>query len=64
MSGEVGEHLDRLSQEWEEVSRPVFERDFPEAAKKAREMKQRKEQNIASHGGDMRSFYRDPAVEK
>jgi len=64
MSGEVGKHLDRISKEWEALSRPVFERDFPAEAAKFAKLKKDKEANIAAHNGDMRAFYRDPTIEK
>lgn len=64
MSGEVGKHLDKVSKEWEALSRPVFERDFPAEAAKSAKLKTDKVANIASHDGDLRAFYRDPTVEK
>jgi len=41
LSKDVGKHLDELSKRWEELSRPVFEKDFPEIAKKTREYKKK-----------------------
>ncbi len=64
MSGDVGKHLDRLSGEWEKLSRPVFEHDFPAEAKKYADLKKQKVANIEKHGGDMHAFYLDPTVEK
>lgn len=64
MSGEVGRHLDQISKDWEALSRPVFERDFPEEAAKFAKLKKDKEASIAAHGGDMKAFYRDPTIEK
>jgi len=43
MSKEVGKYLDKLSKEWEKLSRPVFEKDFPEVAAKTRKYKKEKE---------------------
>jgi MoaA/NifB/PqqE/SkfB family radical SAM enzyme len=57
MSGDVGKYLDDLSKRWEELSRPVFERDYPELAKKTREYKERKERIIKESGGDIEQFY-------
>jgi len=64
LSKDVGKHLDKLSKEWEEVSRPVFERDFPEVAKRAREYKENKEKILAEHGGDIEQFYVSDEIEK
>ena len=46
MSKEVGKHLDELSKKWEKLSRPVFEKDFPEIARKTREYKKKKEEML------------------
>ena len=64
MSHEVGKHLDELSKKWEEVSRPVFEKDFPEVAKKTREYKEKKEKVIAESGGAIEQFYISDEIEK
>ncbi len=54
---EVGKHLDKLSKEWEKISRPVFEHDFPEVAKKTREYKKRKEDFLKKNKGNIEQFY-------
>ncbi|MCD6426556.1 MAG: radical SAM protein [Caldisericaceae bacterium] len=64
MYKEVGKHLDRLSKEWEELSRPVFERDFPEVAKKTREYKKKKEELIKKGNGDIEQFYVSDEIDK
>ena len=46
MSKEVGKHLDKLSKDWNKLSRSVFERDFPDVAKKAKEYKKKKKKFI------------------
>jgi len=64
MYKDVGKHLDKLSKEWEEVSEPVFEKDFPDVAKKTREYKEKKEKILAEHGGDIEQFYVSDEIEK
>jgi hypothetical protein len=64
MSGEVGKHLDELSKKWEEVSRPVFEKDFPEVAEKTREYKEKKEKVITESNGAIEQFYISDEIEK
>ncbi|PMP68899.1 MAG: radical SAM protein, partial [Caldisericum exile] len=57
-------HLDELSKKWEEISRPVFERDYPEIAKKTKEYKKRKEEIIAKANGNIEQFYVSDEIEK
>jgi hypothetical protein len=64
MYKEVGKHLDELSKKWEEVSRPVFERDYPDVAKKVREYKKKKEEIIAKANGNIEQFYVSNEIEK
>ncbi len=64
MYKEVGKHLDKLSKEWAELSRPVFERDFPEVAKKTREYKKKKEELIKKGNGDIEQFYVSDEIDK
>jgi MoaA/NifB/PqqE/SkfB family radical SAM enzyme len=64
MSKEVGKHLDELSRKWEELSRPVFERDYPDVAKKVREYKKKKEEIIAKANGNIEQFYVSNEIEK
>jgi len=64
MYKDVGKHLDKLSKEWEEVSEPVFEKDFPDVAKKTKEYKEKKEKIIAESGGDIEQFYVSDDIEK
>lgn len=63
MGGEVGQYLDKLSAEWEEVSRPVFEKNFPEISKKIKEYKEKKEKILAESGGSLEQFYVSKDVE-
>jgi hypothetical protein len=64
MSKEVGKHLEQLSKRWEEISRPVFERDYPDVAKKVREYKKKKEEIIAKANGNIEQFYVSNEIEK
>jgi hypothetical protein len=64
LSKDVGKYLDELSKNWEEVSRPVFEKDFPEVAKRAREYKEKKEKILAENSGDIEQFYISDEIEK
>ncbi|MEF3245514.1 MAG: radical SAM protein, partial [Caldisericaceae bacterium] len=64
MSKDVGKHLDELSKKWEELSRPVFERDFPEVANKVREYKRKKEEIIKKANGNIEQFYVSNKIEK
>ncbi|MFU2158538.1 radical SAM protein, partial [Caldisericum sp. AR60] len=64
MYKDVGKHLDELSKKWEEISRPVFERDYPEIAKKTKEYKKRKEEIIAKANGNIEQFYVSDEIEK
>ena len=57
VSNEVGVYLDKLSEEWEKVSRPIFEKDFPDIAKRTKEYKEEKERIIKEHGGNIEQFY-------
>ena len=57
MYKDVGKFLDELSQKWEEVSRPVFEKDFPDVAKETKEYKERKEKKIKEGEGKIEAFY-------
>ena len=56
LSKDVGKHLDKLSKQWEELSRPVFEKDFPKIAKKTKEYKEHKEEIIEKSGGNIEQF--------
>jgi DNA-binding transcriptional MerR regulator len=56
LSKDVGKYLDELSKQWEELSRPVFEKDFPAIANKIKEYKKKKE-SIAHSGGNFEQFY-------
>ncbi|PMP82838.1 MAG: radical SAM protein [Caldisericum exile] len=58
MYKDVGKHLDELSKKWEEISRPVFEHDHPEVAKRIREYKQRKEKVLKENEEKIEAFYR------
>lgn len=55
---EVGKHLDELSKRWGEISRPVFERDFPKVAREAKEYKRKKEEILAEANGQIEQFYK------
>ena len=57
MSKEVGKHLEQLSKRWEEISRPVFEKEHPEVAKKIREYKRRKEKILKENEEKIEAFY-------
>ncbi len=57
MSKEVGKHLDKLAEEWEEVSRPIFEKDFPEVSRKTKEYKKLKEKVLKEADGKIEQFY-------
>ena len=57
MSKEVGKHLDKLAKEWRELLRPVFERDFPDVARKTREYKKKKEKVLKKVNGNIEQFY-------
>jgi hypothetical protein len=57
MSKEVGKHLEQLSRRWEEISRPVFEKEHPEVAKKIREYKRRKEKILKENEEKIEAFY-------
>jgi len=57
MSKEVGKHLEQLSKRWEEISRPVFEKEHPEVAKKIREYKRRKENILKENDEKIEAFY-------
>ncbi|MGC8757871.1 MAG: radical SAM protein [Caldisericaceae bacterium] len=64
MYKEVGKHLDELSESWDKISRPVFEKDFPELAKKTKEYKKKKEEIIAKADGNIEQFYVSDEIEK
>ena len=64
LSKDVGKHLDELSKKWEELSRPVFEKDFPELAKKTREYREKKEEIIKNADGKIEQFYTSDEIEK
>ncbi len=64
MSKEVGKHLDKLSKEWEKLSRPVFEKDFPEVSKKTKEYKKEKEELIKKAKGNIEQFYVSDEIDK
>jgi MoaA/NifB/PqqE/SkfB family radical SAM enzyme len=64
LSKDVGKHLDKLSKQWEELSRPVFEKDFPEIAKKTKEYKEHKEEIIEKSGGNIEQFNTSDEIEK
>lgn len=64
LSKDVGKHLDELSKQWEELSRPVFEKDFPELAKKTREYKEKKEEIIKNADGKIEQFHTSDDIEK
>ena len=64
MSKDVGKFLDELAQKWEEVSRPTFEKDYPEVAKKVKEYKQKKEEILEKANGDIEQFYMSDEIEK
>ncbi|MGC8758042.1 MAG: radical SAM protein [Caldisericaceae bacterium] len=64
LSKDVGKHLDKLSQEWEELSRPVFEKDYPELARKAKEYKEKKEKILKESGGSIEQFYVSDEIEE
>lgn len=57
MSKHVGKHLDKLSDDWEKESRPIFERDFPEIAERTRDYKKLKEKVLQNTGGSIEQFY-------
>jgi len=64
LSNGVGKHLDKLSKKWEELSRPVFEKDFPELAKKTREYREKKEEILKKSNGQIEQFYVSEEIEK
>jgi len=57
MYKDVGKFLDELSKKWEEISRPTFEKDFPDLAKETREYKARKEKKLEEGEGKIEAFY-------
>ena len=64
MSKEVGKHLDKLSKDWDKLSRPVFEKDFPKEAAKAKGYKKKKEEIIKKGGGNIEQFYVSDEIDK
>jgi MoaA/NifB/PqqE/SkfB family radical SAM enzyme len=64
MSKEVGKHLDKLSKEWAELSRPVFEKDFPDVAEKTRDYKKKKEELLKKANGNIEQFYVSDEIDK
>ena len=64
MSREVGRHLNKLSKQWESISTPVFDKDFPDTAKKTKEYKEKKEKIIKEGGGNIEQFNVSDEIEK
>lgn len=63
MSREVGKHLDALSEEWEKVSREIFERDFHDVAERTRAYKREKEK-VLKEKGSIEQFYVSQDIHK
>lgn len=63
MSKEVGKHLDTLAEEWEKVSREIFERDFHDVAERTRAYKKEKEK-VLKEKGSIEQFYISQDIRK
>ncbi len=58
MGEAVGNYLDKLSKEWEKLSRLVFEKDFPKVASKTQRYKKRKKDLLEKYKDDLRKVIR------